>query len=238
VIQPHVLTDYEALSQYAANWLVARLREKPTALICLAAGSTPARTYELLAERGTLEPTLFNQCRFVKLDEWGALAMADPATCEHQLRTLLVTPLKMVDRYIAFNSQAPDPAAECARIAAWLAQHGPIDACVLGLGVNGHVGFNEPADSLQPHAHVAQLAESSMGHAMLKRSRQQPQYGLTFGMADLLQSRRVLLLANGTRKRDPIEKLLSGRITTTFPASLLQLHPDVTLLCDSDAAQT
>jgi galactosamine-6-phosphate isomerase len=238
VIQPQILPDYETLSQYAADWLVARLRERPSALVCLAAGSTPSRMYELLTERGTAEPTLFQRCRFIKLDEWCALAMDDPATCEHQLRAALVTPLGMSERYTAFESQPANPAAECARIASWLKQFGPIDMCVLGLGVNGHIGFNEPADFLEPHAHVARLAESSMGHAMLKRSTGQPAYGLTLGMADLMQSRRVLLLASGNAKHGPLEHLLSGRITTTFPASLLQLHPDVTLLCDAEAART
>jgi galactosamine-6-phosphate isomerase len=235
MIQPHILPDYEALSQHAAGWLVQRLRERPSALVCLAAGSTPARTYELLAERGAAEPALFAQCRLVKLDEWGGLTMDDPATCEQQLRATLVAPLCLADRYAAFNSQPADSAAECARIAAWLDQHGPIDVCVLGLGVNGHVGFNEPAEFLQPHAHVAQLSEASLTHAMLSRSVRRPTYGLTLGMADLLQSRQVLLLVSGAAKRGPLERLLSGRITTEFPASLLQLHPHVTFLCDANA---
>jgi galactosamine-6-phosphate isomerase len=238
VIQPQILPDYANLSQHAADWLGASLRDQPSALVCLAAGSTPSRMYELLRERGAAEPTLFQRCRFIKLDEWHGLAMDDLATCEHQLRTTLVTPLGMSERYTAFESPSASPAAECARIAAWLAQHGPIDACVLGLGVNGHIGFNEPADFLEPHAHVARLAESSMGHAMLKRIARRPEYGMTLGMADLMQSRRVLLLASGNAKRGPLENLLSGRITTKFPASLLQLHPNVTLLCDAEAAGT
>jgi galactosamine-6-phosphate isomerase len=238
VIQPQILPDYATLSQYAADWLVARLREQPSALVCLAAGSTPSRAYELLMERGAAEPTLFQRCRFIKLDEWGSLAMDDPATCEHQLRAALVTPLGMSDRYTAFESQPANPVVECARIATWLQQFGPIDACMLGLGLNGHIGFNEPAEFLEPHAHVARLSESSLNHAMLKRSTRQPGYGMTLGMADLMQSRRVLLLASGNAKRRPLEQLLSGRITTAVPASLLQLHPDVTLLCDSEAAGT
>jgi galactosamine-6-phosphate isomerase len=238
VIHPQVLPDFAALSQHAADWLYVRLLDQPSALVCLAAGSTPSRMYELLRERGVVEPTLFQQCRFIKLDEWGGLPMDDPATCEHQLRSTLVLPLGMSERYVGFESSSAIPAAECARIAAWLAQNGPIDACVLGLGVNGHIGLNEPADFLEPHAHVARLAESSMSHAMLKRSARQPEYGMTLGIADLMQSRRVLLLASGNAKRGPLEDLLSGRITTTFPASLLQLHPDVMLLCDAEAAGT
>lgn len=112
MFQTHVVQDFETLSQHAADWLSERLRAQPAALVCLAAGSTPMRTYELLAERGMKEPSLFAQCRFLKLDEWGGLAMDDPATCEHQLRTSLITPLGLAARYTAFESQPRDPVAE------------------------------------------------------------------------------------------------------------------------------
>jgi galactosamine-6-phosphate isomerase len=235
MFQPHILPDYEAMSRHALDWLTQRLREQPAALVCLAAGSTPGRAYELLAERGASEPTLFERCRLLKLDEWGSLAMNDPATCEYQLRSTLVTPLGLSDRYIGFDSDPQNPAAECARVAAWLDQNGPIDVCVLGLGVNGHVGFNEPADFLEPHAHLARLSDSSLSHAMLQHSTRRPTYGLTLGVADLIGSRRVLLLVSGAAKRAPLRRLLSGQITTAFPASLLHLHRNVTLLCDAAA---
>jgi galactosamine-6-phosphate isomerase len=231
-LRPIVLPDYEALSKHAADLLVARLRERPSALVCLAAGSTPIRTYELLAERGVADPSVFKQCRLLKLDEWGGLPLDDPATCETQLRSTLVDPLAMFDRYTAFDSQPADPQAECRRIADWLDRNGPIDICVLGLGVNGHVGFNEPAAYLQPRAHVAELSEASLKHSMLLQSSRRPTYGLTLGMAELLQSRQVLMLVNGAAKRDALGRLLNGQITTRFPASLLQLHDDVVVLCD------
>ncbi|MEX0612164.1 MAG: 6-phosphogluconolactonase [Pirellulales bacterium] len=237
MLEPLVLADYEALSQHAAHWLVARLREQPAALLCLAAGSTPLRTYELLAQRGAAEPTLFERCRLLKLDEWGGLEPDDPATCDAQLRSSLVSPLGLSDRYVAFDSQPQNLEAECERIAEWLKRNGPIDTCVLGLGLNGHVGFNEPADLLRPHAHVATLSESSLTHAMLRRSMRRPTYGLTLGMADLLQSQHVLLLVSGAAKRDALKRMLSGQITTDFPASLLQLHRNVLLICDAAAAE-
>jgi galactosamine-6-phosphate isomerase len=232
MLQPRILPDHEAVSRHAAEFLVARLREKPDALLCLAAGSTPMRTYELLAHEGAKEPTLFKHCRIIKLDEWGGLPQGNPATCDIQLRTTLVGPLNLAERYVAFESNPPDPDVECARVAEWLDQNGPIDISVLGLGINGHLGFTEPAEYLQPFAHVAQLSRASLGHAMLAQSNIRPIYGLTLGMADLIQSRQILLLVTGPTKREPLERLLSGRITTEFPASMLQLHNDVELLCD------
>jgi len=235
MIEPEVFSDYEAMSCQAAEWLVDHIQQQPTALVCLAAGSTPQRTYELLADQGAREPALVADCRFIKLDEWGGLAMNDPATCEHQLRRLLIDPLRIGDRYTAFHSRPDDPAAECDRIACWLAANGPIDIAVLGLGINGHIGFNEPAEVLQPHAHVAQLSDASLTHDMLGRTTGRPSFGITLGMADLLQAREILFLASGPAKREPLRRQLSGELTTLFPASLLHLHPRVTLLCDQAA---
>ena len=232
---PQRFTDYDALSRYAADRLIARLRAKPDALFCFASGATPLLTYSMLAEHFAIEPELFARLRAIKLDEWGGLAMDDPASCEHSLRRALVHPLRLHDRYISFNSAAVDAKTECARIARWLEQHGPIDTCVLGLGLNGHLGFNEPGRYLQPRAHVAQLSDTSMSHAMLDHARSRPTYGLTLGVADLLQARNILLLVNGPKKAAPLRRLLSGQITTDFPASLLWLHPNVSLFCDADA---
>jgi putative deaminase/isomerase len=223
------------MSRRAADRLVERLRRKPDALLCLATGGTPTRTYQLLAHQGATEPALFAHARILKLDEWGGLAMDDPASCEHHLRSLLVEPLGLGSRYHGFQSQPADPQAECDRIARWLEQNGPIDVCVLGLGVNGHLGFNEPAPMLQPHAHVAQLAQTSLEHAMLALSRGRPGFGLTLGMAELLHAREVLLLVSGPAKREPMRRLLDAWIASEFPASLLSLHPAVTLLCDQAA---
>lgn len=236
MITPQILSDHEQLSRRAADWLAERLRQRPTSLVSLAAGSTPGRTYELVAELGKREPALVAGARWLKLDEWGGLAMDDPASCEHQLRRTLITPLAAGDRYTAFESQPADPVAECARIARWLDANGPIDVCVLGLGINGHLGFNEPADHLMPHAHVARLSDSSLTHAMLQETTGRPTYGVTLGIADLIQAREVLMLVSGATKRSPLERFLSGRIETQFPASLLHLHPRVTALVDAEAA--
>jgi galactosamine-6-phosphate isomerase len=223
MLEPLVMTDHEAVSRHAQAWLAEQLRERPGALLCLASGASPMRTYELLAARHRADPHLLNRVRVLKLDEWGGLAMNDPATCEQHLRRALITPLKLEDRYVGFESLPADPQAECRRMATWLQKNGPIDVCVLGLGLNGHLGFNEPANRLQPHAHVAELSETSLTHAMISASSDSPRYGLTLGMADILQSRRL-------------RRLLTGEIKTDFPASLLTLHSDVLLLCDEAAS--
>jgi galactosamine-6-phosphate isomerase len=233
-----VCEDGESLSRRAAQHVLTALTHKPNLLLCAASGSTPVRTYQLLAEQCALKPDEFRSLRVVKLDEWGGLAPDDPGTCEHQVRNFVVAPLGVTpDRYFGFASNPSDPAAECDRIRRRLAAEGPIDLCVLGLGLNGHLALNEPAPYLQAEAHVASLADGTLRHPMLANSRARPAYGLTLGMAEILASREILLLVSGTKKRAPMQKLLRREVATDFPASFLWLHPHWTLLCDREAAR-
>jgi len=233
MLNPTIFSDHEEMSAAAANWLAARLGSQPDALLALATGATPLRAYQLLAQRPI---ELFEHARILKLDEWGGIPMTSPATCETFLRSVLIGPLGLRERYVGFESGTVDPVAECARIAEWLEANGPIDNCVLGLGVNGHLGFNEPADALQPHAHIAALSQQSLTHSMVRNLRQPPTHGLTLGMADILHARDILLVVSGPTKAAALKQLLAGKITTRFPASFLWTHPRVTILCDQAAA--
>ncbi len=232
-----VFGAYEAMSRAAADLVCGELRRQPDLLLCVSAGATPARTYEILAARYCRQPKLFERMRVVQIDEWGGLAPRDPATCEMDLSHKVLDPLRVSrNRFKGLRTDATDLEAECDRMQGWLAANGPIDVCILGLGTNGHVGMNEPAEALAPRTHVATLAESSRGHGMLKDMAKKPRYGLTLGLADILGSRRVLLLVNGKRKRPAVRRLMRPEISTLFPASFLWLHPDATVLCDRDAA--
>ena len=233
-----VAQSYEAMSRRAEQIILRELEQRPDLILCASAGGTPTRSYELLAASARRDPQAFRKIRVLQIDEWGGLAPHHPATCDQDLRVKLLEPLGISkNRYIGFNTAAADPEAECSRVAQWLATNGPIDVCVLGLGVNGHIAMNEPADCLLPHAHVAKLTHSSMRHPMLRASRQKPRFGLTLGMADILCSRHVLLLVNGTHKREAIDRLRHSPVTTRFPASFLWLHPRATILCDREAAR-
>lgn len=230
----HVFETYEALSQHAAQEVIAVLRGKPDLLLCVATGSTPTRTYELLAAAAAVTPGLFSRVRILKLDEWGGLDLNDPGTSETYVRRHVLAPLRIDDaRYYGFNSRPASPTEECARYRDWLAANGPVDISILGLGVNGHVALNEPAAALAPFAHVAQLAPTSLQHSML--TGQRPGYGLTPGIADLLAARRILFLVSGATKREPLKRLLEPKISAEFPASFLWLHPNARVLCDAEA---
>ena len=234
----HVSPDFEAMSRAAAEFLAAETQRKPDALFCLATGASPARTYELLSREGRADRALFAQARFLKLDEWGGLAADDPGSCERYLRERLIGPLGIPrGRFFGWRNCPPDPTSECRRVARWLAAHGPVDISVLGMGTNGHLGFNEPAPYLTAGPHVARLSAASLGHSMLGGSRRGLCTGLTLGMADLLRSRQIVLLVSGRRKARQMRRLFTRRITPRFPVSLLWLHPDVHVFCDRDAAR-
>jgi len=230
--------DAESLSRKAVKRILAALGDKPDLLLCAAGGSTPLRTYELLARRCARCPAIFRRLRVVKLDEWGGLTTEDPGTCDQQLQTCLLRPLGVSGkRYVGFDSNPSNPQRECERVRRCLASEGPIDLCVLGLGMNGHVAMNEPAPSLQPQAHVARLADVTLLHPMLANSKLKPTFGLTLGMSEILSAREILLLVSGTKKRGPMRQFMQRKISTQFPASFLWLHPNWTLLCDRDAAE-
>jgi galactosamine-6-phosphate isomerase len=232
-----VADDYEAVSRRAEQLIVSDLKRKPGLILCASAGNTPTRTYELLAARAVRQPRLFAEMRVLQIDEWGGLARGNPGSCEHDLRVKLLEPLGIDrERYIGFRSDAAHPEAECDRIAEWLASNGPIDICLLGLGMNGHVAMNEPGQSAVPQAHLAKLSRSSLQHPMLRHMPRKPTFGLTIGLGDILRSRRVLLLVNGRHKRAALERLMTPEVTPRFPASFLWLHPRATILCDQEAA--
>lgn len=233
----HLFPDEETMSAAAAARLAKELRAKPNALVCLATGASPRRTYELLVARARNEPEHFARVRWMKLDEWGGLAMDDPASCERFLRDAILDPLGVPpERYVGWESRPADAQAECRAMEAWLAKNGPIDLLILGLGENGHLGFNEPATALQQGPHVADLTRESLAHAMLGKSRGKVGYGLTLGMGDILGARQILLLVTGTRKSQQLHRLVTGEISPRFPASLLRQHHSVAIYCDDAAA--
>jgi galactosamine-6-phosphate isomerase len=226
-----MLDSYEQLSQEAAAIVVDRLEENSKLLLCAATGSSPTGTYELLLQEHKHRPHLFTDMSIIKLDEWGGIPMDDPGTCESYLQQHLIQPLRInASQYISFKSQPLDPGLECKLKQQELELRGTIDICIVGIGVNGHIALNEPADFLEPQIHVASLAETTLQHQMVKAMKTQPSYGLTLGMGDILQSKMVILLISGISKQSITRSFLEGKVTTHLPASFLWLHPNVVSL--------
>lgn len=226
--------DYQNLSLQAKALIIAALQQKKDSLFCAATGASPLGAYQLLASTYEQQPALFEQVRLLKLDEWGGVPMQESQTCEVFLQKYLIQPLRIpTSRYFGFNSDPENPQLECDRIQAIIEQQGPIDLCLLGLGSNGHVGFNEPGEFLLPQCHIAALSPTSLQHSMAKAMRQPPTYGMTIGMGAILSAKKVILLISGNNKRQATEKLLQKRIATQLPASFLWLHPAVECVIDN-----
>jgi galactosamine-6-phosphate isomerase len=239
-----VLEDYESVSREAAAAVLRRLREKRDLLLCASAGASPTGLYARLASHYQADPGLFSELRVIQIDEWGGLPPGHSASCKMDLDLKLLGPLDIApDRFIHFDTATPDPGGEIQRVSTWLHENGPIDLCILGLGLNGHVAMNEPGEYLLPRAHLATLADVSRQHAMLDgghtglifRLPAKPTWGLTLGMADIMNSKEILLVVSGARKRDAVRTLMAKTVTSQFPASFLWLHPATRLLCDNEA---
>jgi galactosamine-6-phosphate isomerase len=218
-----------ALAEAASQIIIQAIQRKPNLLLCAATGNTPTSTYQHLVAKRTLFPS--NQLRIFKLDEWGGVPIDHPGTCETYLQEHLIQPLNIpVDRYFSFQSNPADPQQECTRIQKLLQKEGPIDLCVLGLGMNGHLAFNEPGAHLQPHCHIAQLTQDSLGHSMAKDMQGVKLFGLTLGMSDILAAKEIVLLISGPSKVEITQRFLEAKISTQLPASFLWLHSKVQVL--------
>jgi galactosamine-6-phosphate isomerase len=229
--------DYGEMSRRAAESVMAVVAAKPDSLLCLPTGNSPAGLYQALSREAQTSPDLFRSLRVIKLDEWLGVPASDSSSCEYFLRNRILGPLAVgADRYISFDGEAPDPQAECERISKELERHGPIDLCILGLGRNGHLGLNEPGASLQPHCHVATLSEQTRHHYMVGERKEKPVQGLTLGLRDLLQARKIVLPITGAGKEAALARFLERTVTTEVPATFLWLHPDVEVFLDEAGA--
>ena len=228
-----VLPDRDALDRQAAALVWEAAEAKPDLLICLASGETPTGVYTRLAAA----PARLAGARFIQLDEWAGLGADNPASCAAHLQRTLARPLAVPsERWIGFRGEAPNENAECRRVATALAEAGPIDLCILGLGRNGHLALNEPSNSFDPFCHVAHLDAQSRAHPMLAESAVSVSRGLTLGLGDILRARCILLMVSGSTKQAPLARLAARRVTPELPASFLWLHGNTTCLCDRAAA--
>lgn len=227
-----------AISQKAKSIIAEQIRKKPDLLLCAASGSSPTQTYNLLVYEYNEHPELFSRLRIFKLDEWCEIPNDDPGSCEYYLQTHLIKPLEIDDsRYFGFDSNPKDPDLECRRIQKKLINEGPVDLCILGLGMNGHLALNEPSEFLSPDPHVARLTNVSLNHVMINEMIVKPSFGLTLGMGDILNSKMILILVHGVQKKDIIKQFLLKNVTSLLPASYLWLHSNVTCLIDKNSME-
>ncbi|WP_190808759.1 galactosamine-6-phosphate isomerase [Flagellimonas sp. S3867] len=223
----HHFENKKPFATAAVELLIKEIDRKPDLLLCAATGNSPLPVYRKLVEDAISNSERYARLRIIKLDEWIGLKDKN-GSCETYLQKELVKPLKIATKNcIAFDEETRNPEKECIRIQRKLIEEGPIDLCVLGLGKNGHLGFNEPPASSTQECHVAHLAAESQQHNMIANQMQKPEFGMTLGIKDILNSKRVVLLISGEGKEKAKQQLLSSKVDPQCPASFLWMHNNV-----------
>ncbi len=225
--------SYEKLSRSAANLISAQVILKPDSVLGLATGSSPLGTYRQLItwyEKGDVD---FDKVISVNLDEYVGLSPKDAQSYRRFMNENFFDHINIRPE----NTFVPDGCAKnldaaCKAYDAHIEAVGGIDLQLLGIGLDGHIGFNEPDDVFVKNTHVVTLDPSTIraNARFFEDEEQVPRRAITMGMVSIMQAKKIVLIANGAAKRDILEKAFFGPITPRIPASILQLHPDITVI--------
>jgi glucosamine-6-phosphate isomerase len=233
-----ITKTYEEMSTATADFIAGEIRKKPDSLLCIPSGDTPTRTLALLVEYAQAKKINFSQCTFVGLDEWVGMDRDMPGSCQHYVYKHFFEPLNIpADRIVFFDARAQDLKKECTRIDDFIFKTGPIDLLLVGVGVNGHIGLNEPGSSFDSYCHHIALAASTReGAQKYFKDDRQVERGITLGIAHMMQAKTVVLIANGAKKAPVLKRIIEGPVTEDVPGSILQNHRHGILFLDKDAA--
>ncbi len=225
--------SYEKLSRQAANIISAQVIIKPDSVLGLATGSSPLGTYRQLIDwykKGDID---FSECISVNLDEYVGLDGENDQSYRYFMNHNFFHAINIKpENTFVPNGCAEDLTAECEKYDARIADLGGIDLQLLGIGLDGHIGFNEPDDYFVKNTHIVKLHESTIkaNSRFFENEAEVPRKAVTMGMVSIMQAKKILLIASGKNKRDIVEKAFFGPITPKIPASILQLHPDITVI--------
>lgn len=232
----HYLPNFDLMSQKGFEIVKRDIDSRPDLLFCVASGGSPSGLYSKMVAYKKTNPSFCEKLRVIKLDEWGGLEPGSTFTSELDVQQKFIQPMEITeDRYWTIDPFTANPEKDCQEMQQTIEQQGPIDICILGIGVNGHIALNEPGSVLRNEFHVSPLAESTLNNGMIKSLKQPPTFGMTMGMGNILQSKRILIFIAGSGKKEAFARLLQPEITTDFPASFLWLHPHVEVLIDENA---
>lgn len=232
-----VLKDYEEMSQKAAERIIQAVHTKPDSLLCFPGGDTPKETFRLLVQAVKENRVDFSQSTFVGLDEWEGLGREEEGSCVHFLYNQFYIPAGIQESQVhSFNAKEDDLQAECEKMDAVIMKRGGLDLILLGIGVNGHLGFNEPGVSFDSFSHISELdpVTNSVGQKYFKEQRVLSK-GITLGIKHILNANIALLIANGINKSDAVFEMIKGPVVNTMPASILQLHSNSHVFIDLEA---
>ncbi len=225
--------NYEQLSKKAAEIICNQVKEKPTSVLGLATGSSPLGTYKEIISKYEAGEVDFSKIKSINLDEYVGLDGNNDQSYRYFMNNNLFKHINIdISNTNVPNGCAEDTAAECAAYDALIEKMGGIDLQLLGIGLDGHIGFNEPDSYFEKATHLVTLDESTIeaNARFFEKKDDVPRSALTMGMGGIMGAKKVLLIANGAAKWDIVQKAFFGKITPEVPASILQLHGDLTVI--------
>ncbi|MDC3412216.1 glucosamine-6-phosphate deaminase [Aquibacillus sp. 3ASR75-11] len=229
---------YDEMSARASQFIINKIRATNKFVLGLATGSTPEGIYRILREKNKNGVFSFQNVTTFNLDEYVGLSEEDSNSYRYYMNDKLFNHVDISkDQTFIPNGNAADLKAECQRYDERIERVGGIDLQVLGLGMNGHIGFNEPGTSFHSKTQIVDLTTSTRkaNARFFATMEDVPKQAITMGVATIMQSKEILLLVSGDQKADALERLFNGKVSNDFPASRLKEHPKVTVIADQKA---
>jgi len=233
-----VCENYDKMSQKACDLITKTLKNNPKGLYSFPGGDTPLGMFRAFTKAVNAGEVDISQANYVSLDEWIGMRITDEGSCGHFNQVNLLDSLeKQFKNTHIIDGAADSPEAEKEKLNSFINQYGPLEVSVLGIGLNGHLGFNEEGVDFSSDAHIIPLAETTK-KVMTKYfgNKFSPEYGITQGISQIMNAKTVILLANGVKKAEIIKKALKHPVTNEIPATVLQNHPNVYFIIDKEAA--
>jgi len=233
-----VSDTYETMSKQAAEAVIQLMQAGRRPVICAASGHSPEGLYREIIDRVDKKQLNVDNWLFLGLDEWVGMNASDQGSCRHHLDRELLDPLQVpAERICFFDGRAANLEAECQRIEKFINDHGGIDVAVLGLGMNGHIGMNEPGVSPNTRSHIIDLhpITKAVGQKYFKEETELER-GITLGIATLMDANNLIVVVSGVNKADIAREMIEGKVSADVPATLLRSHSALKVYLDSDAA--
>lgn len=237
-MQLYIGDTYKTISKKSADELLQMIAGNEKPLLCTASGDSPKGMYQHLISQVNENNIDISAWTFLSLDEWLGMNGNDEGSCRFHLNNDLFKPLHVEEsKIIFFDGRANNPDEECHRIEDFINDRKVIDVAIVGLGLNGHVGMNEPGTKITSRCHVAEIDSMTQqaGQKYFKESRQLTK-GLTLGIANLMECSHVILIVSGSKKAGIVQQVLEEEISEERPASLLRNHNNFSVYLDKDAA--
>lgn len=231
--------DYDELSNEACNIILNQVNLKPNSILGLATGSTPLGMYKHLIKAYKNNLVDFSKVKTFNLDEYLNLNKENNQSYYYFMMHNLFNHINIdINNINIPNGNAKDMLKECEEYENKINNSAGVDIQVLGIGVNGHIGFNEPSNFFEPKTHIVTLDEKTIesNSRFFSSKEEVPTKAITMGIKTIMKAKKIILLANGENKADAIFKTVNGKIDPKVPASILQLHNDVTILLDKESA--